>query len=170
MFDKIDWLYKYLVMGYLVGSISKIKKLIEDERFVAICFISYISLLVIDYIWFTPLAPFAKGIAQSICGIITFVAISRNLAEKNNKISKGLAYLGKESLPIYLTHYFFLPFFPWMNKFLTETISNKTMIITWEFWVGILGVIMTLVPTLLVIRIIKSNKYLAFLIYGEKIK
>ncbi len=130
----VNWLYKYLVLGYLFASYPIIQKFFKDERVIAICFIGFISLLSTEFIVFNSSHPFTKGLLapQSILGIITFYAISRNLAEKNNKVSKGLAYLGKESLPIYLTHYFFLPFFPWMN--------------------------------------IKTNKFLAFLIYGEKIK
>lgn len=58
---------------------------------------------------------------------------------------------------------------PWIKDFLQE-ISYKPQIFAWEFALGALGVLMVLIPTLLTIRIVMCNKYLAMFLYGEEIK
>ncbi len=168
LFHKIIWLYKYLVFGYLMARNPWLEKLIKDERFGAFSIFIYVTLLYVEYVCYSWETPFAKGIPITLFAITSFYYLACKFSERTNNGIDFVAYLGRESLPIYLTHYFFLPYLPWLSKFLMNTISNKTQIIAWEFWIGSLAVVMTLIPTLIVIRLIKTNRYLAFLIYGEK--
>ncbi len=168
----INSLYKFLILGYLCSRIQSLEYFIRSKYVSATSFIMLVGLLYFEYTTYPSdeIGLYLGSGLTIISGIVFFYNLSLSMAKTNNHLNKVIAYIGKESLPIYLTHYFFLPFIPNIKYFLESTISNKAMIITWEFWIGVLGVAMTLVPTLLVIRIIKSNKYLAFLIYGEKIK
>ncbi len=168
IFHKVVWLYKYLVFGYLMARNSWLEKLLRNEGFGAFAIFTYVALLYVEYGWYSWESPFAKGIPITGFGLMAFYYIACKFSEQSSKGLNFFAYLGRESLPIYLTHYFFLPYLPWLSKFLTNTISNKMQIIAWEFWIGVLALVMTLIPTLLVIRIIKTNRYLAFLFYGEK--
>ncbi len=168
-FPRVTWLYKYLVMGYLIARNSWLERLIRDERFGAFTILSYAGLLYMEYVWYAWDAPFARGIPITVFGLLSFYYVACQFSERASKGRDLIAYFGRESLPIYLTHYFFLPFLPWLSNFLTNTITNKTQIISWEFWLGALGVVMTLVPTLIVIRIVKTNRYVSHLLYGEKL-
>ncbi len=169
LFPKVVWLYKYFVFGYLMARNTWLEQLIRDDRFGAFSIFTYVALLYVEYVWYAWDAPLAGGIPIILFGLMSFYYVACKASEKASRGTNFIAYLGRESLPIYLTHYFFLPHLPWLSKFLTNTITNKTQIIAWEFWVGVLGIMMTLIPTLLIIRIIKTNRYLSFLLYGEKL-
>ena len=88
-------------------------------------------------------------------------------AQEEKKWIKVLSYLGRISLPIYFIHYFFLPDLAFLRSY-EETLSS-TPIAQFAFQ-AILGLATSgiiLIPTLLLISITRTNKYLRFLLYGE---
>ena len=80
-------------------------------------------------------------------------------------ISRALIFLGQWSLPIYLTHYFFLPGLLGMNDYLGAIAMEKRLSV--EIFTYSLGALMTLIPTLPVIWLLKRNPYLDYFFYGE---
>lgn len=176
---KLSWLLPYLIMGYLMGRIKAVEYWVQDQRVSSIAFVGYIALL-----WYSYMEPDSHMFTSSllsllgliVCYSLAYHGCNRDIIgspketiQPTGWMTKGLVYLGRESLAIYLTHYFFLPYMPWMKDFL-ESITYRQQVFAWEFALGAFGVVMTLVPTLLMIRIIKCNKYLTLLFYGEMIK
>lgn len=88
-----------------------------------------------------------------------------HLAFGAGKCFNLLTYFGKNSLPIYLTHYFFLPSLTFVQPLLNVPIQYG---LAWEFALAVLGLCLVLPPTILVIRVIQANAYLRLLIYGER--
>ncbi len=170
--NKTAWLFPYFVLGFLLGRFKSLERWIQDERVGALALLGYMSFLWYHYVTTPPLTPPTRFL--TLFGLVACYSLaSSSFSEKTreedcNYLSRGLIYLGRESLPIYLTHYFFIPALPWLKAFL-DSFAYRPQVFAWEFALGTLGTIMVLVPTLLVIRIIKSNKYLALLLYGEEL-
>ncbi len=163
---KVAWLYKFLVMGYLMARYRKFEGFVRQPLVSAVAFFAFIGLIYAEYVFnFNPL----NGLVATLFGLLFFYYLAYQMGEKKSYITNFFSFIGKEAFPIYLTHYFFLPNLPWLHRLLSEEITNRSQVIVWEFWIGILAIAMVLVPTLIVIRIVKTNPYLAFLLYGEKI-
>ncbi len=174
---KTAWCFPYFILGFLVGRFDVLERSIRDERLGALAFFVYVGLL-----WYYSVNIFSLEpshlliIARllTISGLISFYSLASSAfsktvrAEDCSYLSRILICLGRESLPIYLTHYFFIPALPWLKAFL-DSFAYRPQVFAWEFALGALGTIMVLVPTLLLVRIIKSNKYLALLLYGEEL-
>lgn len=174
--SKLSWLFPFFTLGYLMGRIEHLERWVRDQRIGAVAIAIYLAYL---WYWYLRVENFSLvPLGLSFLGLIACYSlayhgcnrkVSQKQTEPASRLTKILAYLGRESLPIYLTHYFFLPAMPWMKDFL-DAITYRPQVFAWEFALGVLGGLMVLVPTLLVIRIIKCNKYLAMLLYGEEIK
>lgn len=170
--DKVAWLFPYIMLGYCLGAFNGVLRWVQREDVGALAFGGYVALLWSEYAMLEALTPPTRLLTFTgliACYSLAYNGIYRRLGGELSWLSCSLAYLGRESLPIYLTHYFFVPALPWMKDFL-ESITYRQQVFAWEFALGALGVVMTLVPTLLMIRIIKCNKYLTLLFYGEMIK
>ncbi len=154
-------------MGYLMARYKGLEKLVRNELLAAFAFLAFIGFIYAEYVANYSLL---NGLFMTCFGLIFFYSLSYKIGEKANSSNKVLAFLGQEAFPIYLTHFFFLPYLPWLNKFLATYITNRGQVIVWELWIGALAIVLVLVPTLLVIRLIKTNPYLALLFYGERIK
>ncbi len=165
--NRITFLYKYLVLGYFMAIRPKFENFMRNKLVMPFVFFMFSACVYVDFVFDYEVL---NGHLITLSGLAVIYYLSYTMAQKTSFINKSLSFLGKESLPIYLTHYLFLPYLPWTKTFLSDIITNKAQLISWEIWIAIVGILMTLVPTLLVIRIIKSNKYLAFLFYGEKLK
>ncbi len=163
---RIDFLYKYFIMGYLVAKYNALDRILKSHRFAPFVLLAYFILLYVEQS--TKTTCFG-GIPLTILGIASFYYLAFQMAKEHNRINKSLSYLGQISLPIYLTHYFFLPNFPWLNHFLIDLVSDKHKLIFWEFWIGTSGVVMTLIPTLILIYIVGMNPYLSIAVFGEKL-
>ncbi len=172
---KISWLFPFLILGYLMGRIKQLEYWVRDQRVGAIAFAAYLAYL---WYWYLRVEDFSLvPLGLSFLGLVASYSLAYHGcnstaldgAKPASWLTKILAYLGQVSLPIYLTHYFFLPAMPWAKDFLMG-VAYRPQVFAWEFALGALGTIMVLVPTLLLIRIIKSNKYLALLLYGEELR
>ncbi len=164
--NRITFLYKYLVLGYFMAIKPRFERFMRSEFIMPFAFFIFGACIYSDFVFDYEVL---NGHLITLSGLVVVYYLSYTMAQKTSLTNKCLGFLGKESLPIYLTHYFFLPYLPWAKTFLNDIITNKAQLISWEIWIAMVGILMTLVPTLIVIRIIKSNKYLAFLFYGEKL-
>lgn len=166
----IQWLYPYMVLGYLMGRHNRIEHWIKDERLSALAFAGYIALLWAEYEG----SKILGGVPLTLLGLIFCYSTAYKYTENReltNKdwITKGLIYCGQLSLPIYLTHYFFLINTPWLTPFL-NSINNKAQIFGWEFIIASGCTAIILYPTLIVVKLIQGNKFLSLFLYGEEIK
>lgn len=172
LLHQVRWLYGYLILGYLIAYIPKMELLVRDTRVAAVGFIIYIALLWLDFEG----TPIVGGHILTLSGLIvcyysawSYCSRNRDTHNAHSQIISTLSWLGRISLPIYLTHYFFLISLPWVKPFL-QSIEARMQVVGWEILIMSLGTLVILIPTLVVVFLIRENKYLALCFYGEEIK
>lgn len=151
-------------MGLIGGGDSPLNK---DVSGVLFGFIFALLLLVhdvlgIEFIYGAPTWHIQTPIAISAVALCFY--ISHKLTDDTQPISRAMIYLGRYSLPIYLTHYFFLPDFEKINHLIESLFPGR---FSTDLFISIAGTLWVLVPTLIVVRWVNSNKYLALILYGE---
>lgn len=167
---RVAWLYKYFVLGYFVGKYPAIQTKLKDH---AVGCISAL-LLLLGVVLYTYLElPLSYGasleathilIALSACTLTYYTAY--RLTDETQGISRVMITLGRYSLPIYLTHYFFLLPLAGLRPYI-EGITNSSQLLGVEVLMYLLGAVLTLMPTFIVVRWVMANPLLAFVCYGE---
>lgn len=168
------WLYKYLVIGYLLGRSSLLSQYLRNELVGAIAGLTFIGSIV-AYFYFdfdftygnTPLISIYTLIGLSAFSFAYHVAY--RLTNPTSRLSQVMVYLGKQSLAIYLVHYFFLFDMSGLRYHL-ESITRPHLQLGAEILSTLTISLCTLAPTLITIKWIQSNKYLAFIILGDPIR
>lgn len=165
---KCIWLYKYLILGYLLGAYRGGDRGLKGDLSGALLGLIFALLLLVYYVleveftYGVPSWHIQTPIAISAVGLCYYIA--HKLTDTTQPISRAMIYLGRYSLPIYLTHYFFLPDLEVINNLVTSLFPDR---FSSDLFIAIVGTLWVLVPTLIVVRWVSSNPYLALLIYGE---
>ena len=167
---KVAHLYKYLILGHLIGRYPTFNKKLQSEGAGAIGFMGFSVLYIIKSFGYTfpqqetLLALLGLAFIYSAVQQIT-ATISPDVLE--SKIIPMLSYLGQVSLPIYFIHYFFLPDLSLLSSY--DDLLSHTPLSQFAFQslLGLLTSCIVLIPTLLLVSITRTNKYLRFYLYGE---
>ena len=135
--------------------------------------IGAISLYYTCYFWEFPLIPYYLNIFITIIFQICLIAIAFNVikawcqaeyAQENPSwIIRKLQFLGKESLAIYLLHYFFLFPMTWLRQPMIEMGLGFMPL----FAVSLIIAIMIIAVTLGVSHIISKSRFLASVLLGK---
>lgn len=164
----------YFVFG-IVASIyrEKLIKALNNKYITAITIItfftlSYFKFTVLEYNSFVieKLYTRAIPIILGISGILLVFNFFRTYQEsftKETKLGKGLQYIGKRTLDIYLLHYFLLPTLPIVGTFLKE---SPNMLI--ELVCGLTLAIIITVLCLIISNILRTSKFLGHYMFGAK--
>lgn len=168
---KVYWLYKYFLLGYFVGKHEKLQTILVSEvvgcasgLLLLVSIVLHFYLGVEFHYGVSPLFSVANLMAVSTFSFAFYVAY-RQSAEPQTKLKDAITYLGKQSLGIYLVHYFFLFDMSWLRPYF-DTITSPHLKFGADVLVSLGLSLLVLVPTLLVVSWIQTNRYLAFLLLG----
>ena len=129
----------------------------------AIQFVAVISYFIVWYFFFFyKFADEFSNMYLRITAIVSLVILFRHF--EYSKYNKLFSFLGKETLAIYLLHYFFIRDFPKMLQF-TIILSPFIQLLLYS----VLAIFIAFISVLFA-KILKSNKYLGFFLFGIKIK
>lgn len=174
-FNQVSWLYPYMVLGFALGRYQRLDKCIRNE-------ILSSALIVIYLIGFSTFASKFNVMSLSmypwsLCILIFTYSLIHRFANSatsvtSRRIIACLSELGKNSLGIYLVHYFFLPRLP---KIITSeagnTIQYLASLANTSLWAEIIAAVFvggtTCTISYVVVRIIKQNSILSRLLLGE---
>lgn len=170
LLGRVAWLYKYFIIGYFWGKYPLIQEKLKSN--VVGCLSALLFLLaVVLYAYFklpldygASLQPIHILLALSACTLIYYTAY--RLTDETQGISRVMITLGRYSLPIYLTHYFFLLPLAGLRPYI-EGITNSSQLLGVEVLTYLFGAVLTLMPTFIVVRWVMANPLLAFVCYGE---
>lgn len=179
-FYELNWLLKYFFLGYFIRSIPRLEHALRNDRVLASLALVFIVLMTLPYqgiqlpaslLVYHDLIGIDLEALQTLTGTLAIYALCLRAADLgiHNKTTKLMSYLGKESLPIYLTHYFFLPVLPMMMPFL-HGLPNTASAFSWELFFAFTASAWVIALSVGVIRIVKLSPTLAMLLYGEPIK
>ena len=165
-FSKVDDLLPYFFIGYLLSKKEKYISLLKSSILVAtaacLFFLFFYDKIAYDR-W-------RYDYIITISGLIILYNIVTRLHFRDGKktISPLFIYLGKNSLPIYLIHYFLLPELPMVKEFLDQ-IGNPNRIFLVETTLATLNALFVIGASLFITKAIRLNKYLAFLLLGDNL-
>lgn len=168
---KVAHLYKYLILGHLIGRYPTFNKMLQSEGVGAIGFMGFSVLYIIKSFGYT--FPQQETLLALLGLAFIYSAVQQSTAathielKRKKKITPVLSYLGQVSLPIYFIHYFFLPDLSLLSSYdnlLSHTPLNQ---FAFQSLLGLLTSCIVLIPTLLLVSITRTNKYLRFYLYGE---
>lgn len=164
--------YRFFVMGYILGEIyfnnkknvigftggvSKLYLPIHVGIMELIFFIFSIALIAKHY-W---ISCFPITIQQILLSYSLFVLLYSMSPIINENIRRILSYIGKNSLGIYIFHFFFVYQFPLTN--IGEISSG------FQFLIALILSLLVIGATLLITPIFNNNKILSLLFLGKKI-
>lgn len=178
LINNTRWLSLFFLVGYLVARYPRLERMMRHELVASLAFVLYGALMLFGFVY---QGGVPRDLSQlSILGGITSLGAITctyytvyHICTTSKASSEGwihrLAYLGQVSLPIYLVHYFFVFKLQGVEDYL-ESIGSLEFTLGWEVLVVALGGIAVLMPTLLCIYIIRQNRYLSLLCFGEELR
>lgn len=176
LIKNVKWLYLYMILGYIFACHQELDYWVRKQWVIVVSFALFLAGHI--YILRSGLGDILEGmrpvsVMLSVTGIICMYNLCLSLSTQRERevsrlgfITSGLASLGRESLPIYLTHYFFIPRLPFILDMFAE--YNTYTFFAWEVLMYLFGACIVLVPTLICIRVIKTSPLLALIFYGER--
>ena len=152
--------YRYFLLGWLCRKYDRLFELLFKNKLVfAIGAILYLAK------WsFYDINNMLLSFLGSIGAIVMLQQFFMHYSESQNKSLKVLTYLGKNTMIIYLAHYFFIPDLVEVVKPLMA--GDNMFIVTLSL--SLLVAFPIILACLLLGKIIESNKYLAFLFLGKR--
>ena len=96
--------------------------------------------------------------------VLTFFRVNEKWFSKEHLIGRGLQYIGRRTLDIYLLHYFFLP----ANFTLLGNVFKNYKIYTIEFFTTTTIALMVIAICLAVSNVIRISPFLAHYLFGVK--
>ena len=153
--------YLVFIFGYIVHKYKVVDELISNQKVSLICIILYVVLMIlINY----------YGVFLFLSSLIPLTAISYlfNYSKqlRNNAIVGGVNIIGKKSMEIYVFHLFFVMAFPEFGAYILG-ISNMPLSLTLQLLYSFVISVIAIVLSIGMSDLIKSNKYLAMLLFGS---
>lgn len=156
----------FYLAGFLYGKIQSNEKYAENlglisEVAVAISFVVYLLLITRNNTFESEDSIVGIGLRAviSLLGCISVCGIASKMV-KGGLVSKFFAYIGANSLEIYLVHYMFLS--------LIQLTIKPEISTAFGIAVTVCNFIITVLLTLVFSKVIGSNKYLKFFLFGKK--
>lgn len=158
--DHIEAMWIYFICGILLNHCGKIKQISRSNNFMTICWLISIALALLFY------NMHITHFIQTLYLLIVLSLFSLFRLFENNKtvLDKGLAYIGRHSLDVYVFHYFFLKI---VNLSFLRIWVDKTENFLFE---GLLIIPLSIVIALLSIGIgclIRQSNLLRIVVYGD---
>lgn len=168
-FNATSWamvskLYPYFVLGYLMARYQRLEHLIAHRWSVAISFVLYGSMMWLEYRGYKPLG----GHLATITGLCVLLNFAKHIASQGGRASAILVYLGRNSLPIYLVHYFVLFSIAQICTHVAHPTWFAGSVVAIQLLITLLASVGVVGMSLGVIALIRSNDLLALFCLGEK--
>ena len=159
--------FQYFVFGIIISCYrNKAFKLLEND-IIGGCIILLFAGLYILHHWEVNFFP--KKIQTytiAYLGILMTINIFRhysNFFSSKTMIGRGLQYIGRRTLDVYLIHYFFIPTIPFLGVFFM-----KHNIFILQSSTAIILSLLIILFTLIVSNIIRTSPFLAYWLLGVK--
>lgn len=151
-------MYPFFIFGFFSAKYKEISNILDADCTYLFAFVIFIILLV----W--PI-----NIGFKVEGIFSIIIIRQLFKKYYNKMPNSLSFIGKNTSEIYSLHWFILPNLLCIKNILyhNNLLDNNTLIVLFFSLFVSLCVILVCI---LLSYLLKSNKYLSFIIFGEKVE
>lgn len=158
----LSWLYPYLLTGYFVARYQLVRRLYPHPLVVALATAVAVATIALDFNGF----PVLRGIPRAMSSVCVLYALSIHLGRTESKLTSVLSQLGRESLGLYLWHYFFLISFP-MREWVQYLSAGKSPLV-WELILGLGASSLVLLITYAWVQVLKFNPIVSRCLLGSK--
>lgn len=152
--------WPWFIFGFLTLKIKWIKTFFESNMVFTICLASYIPLY---YMVYLKGISFYKPLNFSAIVIFYYIFLQRN--QTSTYIDKALEYIGKNTLDIYIYHYFFIWFL--INKSIGNWIKETNNFLV-EFLITLIGALFLSILSIILGNVIKKSNLLSLIIYARR--
>lgn len=167
--------FPYFVFGLFASKyVQRFNGFVDQSPWMAFSLIAFVGLFVYRWMMVTPVVGAPKSawgvveelmvMTDGVLGVIVVYGIFRKyeaLFSSSNCIGRGLQFIGRRTLDIYLLHYFFLPKLPQVGEFLQQHPN-----IVLELVIGLFMSLLIIGCCLLVSGVLRVSDELAYWLLG----
>lgn len=165
--------FQFFVFGVIVSCYrEKVFRLIENPYIIGIILLSFFGLYIAGYyLHHSAESVLMIGVSKNVnnlvryFGVVTLFAIFRYYRQffsSDTRVGRGLQYIGRRTLDIYLLHYFLIPTLPSVGAFLSQ--AGVVIEVTVAVGISILVILFCLIIS----GIIRISPFLAYWLFGVK--
>lgn len=168
--------FQFFVFGNIFACYQKqLFKFLQKPHVIGFIILSFIGLYIVNrFLKDSSLINTSLGktssklIVQIIryCGILSIVCAFRhyeNFFSTETRIGRGLQYIGKRTLDVYLLHYFLIPELPTLGRFFSST-YNIVLETSCTVFVALLVILFCLIIS----NFLRTSSFLAYYLFGAK--
>ena len=168
--------FQFFIFGNLASCYrEKVFKILDNKYVITIILLLLAATFIIYYhqtdisqgrMYLSSTKLLAEGLAY--LGITTVIAVFRHYEDffsQNTKIGRGLQYIGRRTLDIYLLHFFLIPSIPQIGLFF-KSYKNLVLEATTVITLSLLVILFCLIIS----NIIRISPFLAHYLFGVKKK
>ena len=152
----------FFSFGILYSRHEKLQNFMFHDVVFAIALVCFVGCLAVQKY---------MGVNFSFSAFFAIVCLVKLFKTYDENIPVLLSKIGKVTLPIYVFHGLFLPYFPHWASVLLPSDCSETFLSNPDFLLPFLVAVLISVPviflSMLLHRVIDSNKYLKMLFYGQ---
>ena len=165
--------FQFFVFGVIVSCYhEKVFRVIENPYIIGVILLSFFGLYIAGfYLHHSAESVLMIGVSKNVnnlvryLGVITLFAVFRYYRQffsSDTRVGRGLQYIGRRTLDIYLLHYFLIPTLPCVGSFLSH--GGVVVEVTGAVGISILVILFCLIIS----GIIRISPFLAYWLFGVK--
>lgn len=150
-------IFLYFGLGVIIRKYDIWQMIIGNKCIGIVSAILYITI----YVLFQNSSGAISIVGKSFA-VIAYVCLFYHLREMNNGVTKYLEIMGKESLTIYVLHYFVFNLFPFWSYFRVTENTYK-----WEWLISLVFAVVIVYISFCIGWLLKKNRYISFCLTGK---
>lgn len=159
--------FQYFVFGNIISCYrDKAFKILDNQYIRGGIILLFVGLFILHYYHVSFVSRKIQTFAIAYLGILTMINLFRHYADffsSKTRIGRGLQYIGRRTLDVYLIHFFFIPSIPMLGVFFSE---HNIFIL--QTTTSILLSLLIILFTLIISNIIRTSPFLAYWLLGVK--
>jgi fucose 4-O-acetylase-like acetyltransferase len=165
--------FQFFVFGVIVSCYrEKVFRIVENPYIIGVVLLSFFGLYIAGYalhnsarsVLMIGVSKITNNLVRYL-GVITLFALFRHYQKffsSDTRVGRGLQYVGRRTLDIYLLHYFLIPTLPSVGSFLSQ--AGVVIEVTAALGISILVILFCLIIS----SIIRISPFLAYWLFGVK--
>lgn len=165
--------FQFFVFGVIVSCYrDKVFRLIDNPYIIGIILLSFFGLYIAGYsqhnsaqtILMIGVSKITNNLVRYLGVVILFAVFKyyREFFSLDTRVGRGLQYIGRRTLDIYLLHYFLIPVLPSVGSFLNQ--AGVVIEVTGAVVISMLVILFCLIIS----NIIRISPFLAYWLFGVK--
>lgn len=158
----LSWLYPYLLLGHFISRYPWLHRLYTQPYIVALVMAVAVATIALDYNGY----PILRGLPRTFASVCVVYNICLYFGASEHAVVRRLKAIGRDSLGLYLWHYFFIFAFPMQDWVLYLGGGEKSFL--WELIISLGASLVVVALSYACVQILKFNPVISKLFLGAK--